>query len=350
MRAKRTIADILFCFVCALGCADVALAQSMRIAGSVCSAPPQLNCPDGNCSKESLAQPGEAVEPKSGRRFYLDFPCDLAPGEKVNLILSIHGATSNGAWMRHYFPAKDYKEKYRLVIATPTSATANHIWNGEVDDSTLHNIVDLVVEKLGKANIASFWLAGHSQGGMTSNRLVCTEFFRNKVDGWLSLSGGRIGRVEIAPDFFGPRPPGVTTEWPPAVPGGDPGAKPGAASVPNCDFSYIFATGDKEMTGLPDTSPWAQKYACGARVRKADIVDSQPGHITVGNQPQRASQGRVARPGKAEVFVYPGCQGQRLVADVVRVDKGHSEGLEPKVTEGLIQMMLAAPGGKLQAK
>jgi hypothetical protein len=104
------------------------------------------------------------------------------------------------------------------------------------------------------------------------------------------------------------------------------------------------------MTGLPETSPWAQKYACGARVRKADVVDSQPGKITAGDQPQRASQGRFARPGTAEVSVYPNCRDGRLVADILRVDKGHSEGLEPKVTEALIQMMLSAPGGKAQAR
>ena len=54
-----------------------------------------------------------------------------------------------------------------------------------------------------------------------------------------------------------------------------------------------------------------------------------------------------ARPGKAEVFVYPGCKDGRLVADVVRLDKGHTEGLEPKVTEALIRMMVSAPGGKI---
>ena len=183
---------------------------------------------------------------------------------------------------------------------------------------------------------------------MTANRLVCTDFFKGKVDGWLSLSGGRLGKVEIAPDFFGPRPPGVTTAWPPTVPGGAPGAKPGAASTPSCDFSYIFATGENEMTGLPDTSPWAQKYACAARERKAEIVDTQPGYVTAPNQPKSASQGRLARPGTAQVYVFPHCRDSRLVADVLRLDKGHSEGLEPRVTEALVQMMLAAPGGKAQ--
>jgi hypothetical protein len=32
----------------------------------------------------------------------------------------------------------------------------------------------------------------------------------------------------------------------------------------------------------------------------------------------------------------------------VRIDKGHTEGLEPMVTEALIKLMLSASGGKLQ--
>jgi hypothetical protein len=50
------------------------------------------------------------------------------------------------------------------------------------------------------------------------------------------------------------------------------------------------------------------------------------------------------------VFLYPGCRGGRTVADVVRLDKGHTEGLEPQVTQKLIQLMLAAPGGQLRAE
>ena len=36
------------------------------------------------------------------------------------------------------------------------------------------------------------------------------------------------------------------------------------------------------------------------------------------------------------------------MADVVRLDKGHTEGLEPNVTEELVRLMLSAKGGKLQ--
>jgi hypothetical protein len=52
--------------------------------------------------------------------------------------------------------------------------------------------------------------------------------------------------------------------------------------------------------------------------------------------------------GKAQIYVYPDCKDGRVVADVVRLDKGHTEGLEPKVTEELIKLMLSGRGGKLQ--
>jgi len=32
----------------------------------------------------------------------------------------------------------------------------------------------------------------------------------------------------------------------------------------------------------------------------------------------------------------------------MRIDKGHTEGLEPKVTEELIKLIIAARGGKIQ--
>jgi hypothetical protein len=33
---------------------------------------------------------------------------------------------------------------------------------------------------------------------------------------------------------------------------------------------------------------------------------------------------------------------------VVRLDKGHTEGLEPRITETLVRLMVEAPGGKVQ--
>jgi len=216
---------------------------------------------------------------------------------------------------------------------------------GEADDAHLRNIVELVFDKYGAANIASFWLVGHSQGGMTSNRLLLDDpFFQGRVDGWLSLSGGRIGPIELPATFFSIRP-GPRPTFP------ADGPAPGRAVAPPCDISFVFATGEHEMTSLPQTSPWAEKYAAGPRQRLADVVDTEPGQVwdTTRAGQSTPAWGLEARPGAAEVYVYPNAEGGRLIADVVRRDKGHTEGLEPRITERLLELMLAAPGGKARA-
>ena len=70
--------------------------------------------------------------------------------------------------------------------------------------NTCKNIVNSLVGQIGKENVKAFWLVGHSQGGMTSNRLLRTEFFKDRVDGWLSLSGGRLGENPGRASSFGP--------------------------------------------------------------------------------------------------------------------------------------------------
>ncbi len=332
-------------------------AAAADIAGVPCQTPPPLHCHGADCASALILEPGNAVEPKTGRKFFLDYPCDLKPGEKVVFILSLHGAGSIGNWQRHYFPAMDYKEKYRLVIATPTAASMASIfpgmppirmWVGAADDDYLQNIVDLVFDKFGPKNIRAFWLAGHSQGGMTSNRIVCTPFFASKVDGWLSLSGGRIGPAQIPASFFPARPGAPAGTPPPNLPANGP--RPGAAVTPSCDFNYIFESGEREIVSLPDTSPWAQKYACGPRKELPEIVDGEPGLVydTTRQANPNPAWGLAARPGTAKHFVYPDCAGGRLVADFERLDKGHTEGLEPKVTEAILQAIVAAPGGRAQ--
>ena len=79
-----------------------------------------------------------AVDTKTGRKFYLDDPDDLKPGDRVVFLLSLHGGGSVGAWQRAYFPAFQYKEKYRLVIATPSYPTYvgpsfKREWRGAVE-------------------------------------------------------------------------------------------------------------------------------------------------------------------------------------------------------------------------
>jgi pimeloyl-ACP methyl ester carboxylesterase len=283
-----------------------------------------------------------AVDEATGRKFYLDDPDDLGPGEPVILLLNLHGGGSVGAWQRLYFPAQDYKDRYRLVIATPSAATKEPMrrWVGEADDAHLRSIVRQVFEKYGVERIKAFWLVGHSQGGMTSNRLLREDpFFQDRVDGWLSLSGGRIGPIDLPDSFFANRPR-------PQFPAGGPAL--GRAAPPDADISFIFTSGAHEMVELPETSPWAEKYGAGPRERRPDIVDTEPGQVydTTRDGSSTPAWGLRPRPGVAEVWVYPNAEGGRAIADVVRLDKGHTEGLEPKVTEALIQMIAAAPGGK----
>lgn len=224
------------------------------------------------------------------------------------------------------------------------------------DDEYLQNIVNFVTDEIGKENIAAFWLVGHSQGGMTSNRLLRTDFFKQRVDGWLSLSGGRLGGNPGRSETFAPRPTGATGSA-----DGRPGAGPGSAmaaamaalrELPAAEFSFVYTTGEREVDeqGVPEASEWAAKYSCGPRRETEEIVDTKAGYVYDSTRLNllRAGWGLLPAPGKAKVYAYPDCRDGRVVADVVRLEKGHTEGLEPQVTEALVKLMLSAPGGKLQ--
>jgi len=341
-----------------MGYAGAQEQQFVQIVGAPCAKPPVLHCPDTNCITDRVINQGPVVEMKTRRTYFLDYPCDLKPGEKVTFILSIHGAGSYGNWQRHYFPLLDYVDKYRLVVATPNSPT--HVWS-TADDEYLQNIVNFVVDQIGKQNIKAFWLVGHSQGGMTSNRLVRTDFFASRVDGWLSLSGGRLGPTPPIPaSFFSAARPAGTAPAASAAPGTPP--PPSAATLaaamaplrdpPAADFSFIFETGQHELGDqpIPDLSPWAAKYSCGARAHVTDITDTSAGYVydPTRQNPGSDAWGHLPRPGTAEILEYPDCKDGRVVADVIRMGKGHTEGLEPKVTEELVELMLSAKGGKIQ--
>ena len=329
--------------------------QSVQLGGVPCVTPPFLHCPDKDCPSDRVINPGPVVEMKTRRTYFLDYPCDLKPGEKITFILSLHGAGSYANWQRHYFPLLDYKEKYRLVIATPSSPT--RVWS-EADDDYLQNIVTSVIGQIGKENVKAFWLAGHSQGGLTSNRLVRSPFFRDKVDGWLSLSGGRLGGNPGRAATFGPPRAAATGSAPAGAAGPTPttsaitAAMAALRELPSVDFSFIYETGRREMDdkGLPETSEWGAKFGCGARNKPQEIADAKPGYVydSTRQNPPNPAWGLLPASGKAEVYAYAGCKDGRVVADVVRIDKGHTEGLEPSVTEELAKLMVSAKGGKIQ--
>jgi hypothetical protein len=123
-----------------------------------------------------------------------------------------------------------------------------------------------------------------------------------------------------------------------------------STELPDADFSFIFATGEHEIAKLPDDSPWAGRYRAAARERRPDVVDEEPGgiHDTLREGRSTPAWGLLPRPGRAEVYVYPEAAGGRVIADIVRLDKGHTEGLEPNITEEIVKLIASAPGGKAQ--
>jgi len=153
--------------------------------------------PRRSCSDRLVIQGGTAIEPKTGKEFFLDYPCGLKKGDKVTFILSLHGFGSYGNWMRHYFPMMDYKDKYHW---SSRRRTPPHLRPslGSVDDAYLQNIVDLIYDQVGKENVKAFWLVGHSQGGMTSNRLVRTPYSVKRWMAWLVCRAVAWARIPVA--------------------------------------------------------------------------------------------------------------------------------------------------------
>lgn len=336
---------------CALGalagCQTQPRGEPVELLGVACTSPPPLHCPEADCPAELISNPGNATDPQTGRQYFLDYPCDLQPGENVTFVLNLHGGGSIGNWQRHYFPIMDYKEEYRLVVATPSGPGG--IWNGERDDPHLRNIVEQVEAAVGKENISSFWLAGHSFGGQTSNRLIMNDpFFEERLDGWVSLSGGRLGSkrsdVRAAIPRGAPPPPASTDAPRPAGPPPGGGAMIDAAILPDKPFTFIYEAGEHEWTeaGVPDNSPWAEKLGCSSKRTVREITDTKAGYVYDSREQANRNPiwGLDPRPGVARVWEYPDCDNGMVVADISRLDKGHTEGLEPAITEEIIKMML----------
>ncbi|MDP3739620.1 MAG: alpha/beta hydrolase [Hyphomonadaceae bacterium] len=342
-------------------------ANPNTLLGTNCNAPPVYHCPDTACEGPVVTQPGNTVEMKTRRTYFLDCPAGYKPGDKVNLVLSLHGGGSYANWQRNYAPFMDVKDKYKLVIMTPGSPV--RAWSA-ADDEYLHNIVDSVVGAVGKANVERLILAGHSQGGATSTRIICTDYFKDKVDVRISLSGGRNGTTVPAGRGFGagglpvyrqvpgqpaaaPTGPGTAAGGPPgggAAAGGPPGAGAASASNPACDFSTIYTAGEYENAPA-EASPMAERFGCGPRRKEEDVVDPKAGYVwdATRQDPGTDGWGHYPRSGRAAVWVYPGCKDGRVVADVSRLQKGHTEGLEPNVTDKLISLAVSAKGGKIKS-
>ena len=301
----------------------------------------------------SVINPGAVVEMKTRRTYFLDYPCDLKPGEKVTFILSLHGGGSYGNWQRHYFPIMDYKDKYRLVIATPNSPT--RAWSA-ADDEYLQNIVD-VGRRAARPGEHQGVLAGRALAGRhdlqpaRAHRLLQGQGRRLAQP--VRRPAGRTAGPRV--EFRHGRSAPAAARWPCAVaaPGPGPGGGSGGACA-SCRRRLLVHLRDGPARdgrqGRARASEWAAKYGCGPKRTPEEIVDTKAGYIYDGSAAESAesSVGTAAAARQGQIYVYPDCKDGRVVADVVRLDKGHTEGLEPKVTEELVKLMLSAKGGKLQ--
>jgi hypothetical protein len=94
----------------------------------------------------------------------------------------------------------------------------------------------------------------------------------------------------------------------------------------------------------------AERFGCKPRRKEEDVTDPKAGYVwdSTRQDPGTDGWGHYPRSGRAVVWVYPDCKDGRVVADVSRLQKGHTEGLEPNVTDKLIQLAVSARGGKIR--
>jgi hypothetical protein len=80
-----------------------------------------------------------------------------------------------------------------------------------------------------------------------------------------------------------------------------------------------------------------------------EVIDPKQGYVwdSTRQDPGTDGWGHYPKSGRAKVYQYPNCKDKRVVADVVRLQKGHTEGLEPNVTSKLIELAVSAKGGKI---
>ena len=234
--------------------AGTAIAQPLRTLRNVAKHRPFVPLPGGELPARDYDQHRSGNGAQDRQDLFLDHPCNLKAGEKVTFILSLHGAGSSGQWQRHYFPIIDYRDKYRLVIATPYRRRAP----GRLPtiNTSRTSPPASSIRLAAPTSRRSGWSATQEAPRRV---VVCMDFFKNKVDGFLSLVW-RTRRGISGAVFQFPKP---------AAPGGAAVARGGRDGAParaalrhavrrrmldgrapssptalSCDYSHIYETGE----------------------------------------------------------------------------------------------------------
>lgn len=276
---------------------------------------PELDC--GGIECPTSYHPGPIRLPGyENQAIIVDYPCDLREDEKVTFILNVHGAGSFANWQRHYFPAKDFVEEHRLIVAHPQAlpqpSSTRWLMDGS-DDAYIKAVIAFVDEKFAsRVNINRFWIVGHSNGGLYGKEIACWPELADRITGHVNLSG-----TSTTFDGFGVA----------------------------CDINFLFSRGETEVTlAAPDPNPVAERMGCDAREGPEDIVDTEAGQLYDNSgRVMREGWGGMPAPGTAQFYQYPNCDRGLIVADYVRLAKGHTEGYEPKLTAHILERVMTAP-------
>jgi polyhydroxybutyrate depolymerase len=127
-------------------------------------------------------------------------PDGLAPGQKVPLVLLLHGYSVSGAVEELYMQLLPLVQKKGFVYAHPTGtidSSKNYFWNATdaccnfdgstVDDSAyLASVIDEIIAAY-PVDPKRVYLIGHSNGGFMSYRMACDH--ADKIAAIASLAG-----------------------------------------------------------------------------------------------------------------------------------------------------------------
>ena len=76
-------------------CQTAPPAEPVTLLGVACTSPPPVHCAETGCTAAEVAALGNAKDARTDRNYFLDYPCDLKPGEDVTFVLNLHGGGSS---------------------------------------------------------------------------------------------------------------------------------------------------------------------------------------------------------------------------------------------------------------
>ena len=249
--------------------------EPFRFEGTTCTPAAYLHCPDTECSAATVINQGNVVEMKTRRTYFLDYPCDLKAGEKVTFILApprrrfvreLAAPLLPAARLQGRAPAGDRHAELadaRVVRGRRPVPAEHRRLRHRADRRREHQVF-----------LAGRTLAGrHDLEPADSHRLLQDQGRRlaepvGRPPGRQSRPQRDLRAHATRDHRSGAGRAGA------AAPGSTgPGSSSFAAAMaalrepPDADLSFIYTTGEREVDekGVPETSDWATKYACGAR-------------------------------------------------------------------------------------